>query len=350
MNELLRRDSSVLPEPARSTRRRSPRPLAEPFVGDLELGWAARASATIEAQVAYSSRSEHVSSRVINLLPGVHETWGAVSELKETLEAFGFGARVLPDCATGSPGRDDDARLCGTTVSEIYRVACSVRTLAIGDHMRQPARVLKAKTGVPVTVLPSVIGLEASDRLIALLSRLSGRAVPTRIAKQRAQLFEVMAETQAQVAGKRVGIVAEPDLLQAFVRLFERLGADVPIAVNCTSGAVPPARLPQLALSQKQLGAVTSLSREHDLDLLVGSSHVEPLAQALRIPLFLVGSPIQGRVGYQYRALGGYRGTRELVAEIREAFSACPRRRRAERRTESLVYLPRSSEAHRVGA
>jgi len=350
MNDALKDDPANW-ESAGNARRRRAQGRAEALLGEQEFAWAKLASDAIEEHVPSAQRSAHVSSRVINLMPGAHETLGAVSELKETVEAFGFGARVLPELS--HPRHEQplaSAPLCGTPLSEIEKMAGAVRTVAVGEHMRQPARLLKTKTGVPLTVLPSVIGLEASDRLIALLSDLSGRSIPTRIAKQRAQLLEAMGEVQSRVTGKRVGIFAEPDLLRAFVRLFERLGAEVPLAVNCTKGMVPLGQRTQHVQSPKELASIAGLTQEDDLDLLVGNSKVEPLARSLGIPLFLVGSPIIGRVGHQYRALGGYRGTRELVSEIGEVFSARSRRWRAERREETLVYLPRTREAHRVGA
>ena len=227
----------------------------------------------------------------------------------------------------------------------------AVRTVAIGEHMRQPARLLRARTGVPVTVLPSVIGLEQSDRLVALLSRLSGRSVPTRVAKQRGELLEAMAATQPQVIGKRVAIIAEPDLLRACVRLFERLGADVPVALNGAEGTQGVfGRRPQHAHSADDWAGLSQRLRESEVELLVASGSAQPLAEGLGIPLFLIGSPVGDRVCYQYRAFGGYRGTREFVSEIGDVFGAASPKHAAERARDSLLYFPAQKAVQHAGA
>jgi nitrogenase molybdenum-iron protein NifN len=225
-----------------------------------------------------------------------------------------------------------------------------MHTIAIGEHMRPPAEALHAKTGVPLTVLPSLTGLEASDRLLALLSRLSGRAVPARLRRQRSQLVDVMLDAHFHLSGKRVAIAADPDLLCSLVRLFTSLGAEVVVAVSSTKNCAGLAQLPCERVNIGDLGDLEQLAREHEAELLVTHSHGRQAAEALGIPLFRIGFPIFDRLGHQYRTLGGYRGTRELVCEIANVFMSRLREHKPDDFPEAVPPQPMLEDSRRVDA
>lgn len=292
------------------------------FEGALEDGWARATTALIEALVPPSGPA--TEARVVNVLPGVHETPGGINELKDTLEAFGLVPRVLPDISTSLDGYVPDAyvgtSLGGTPLDDIPSMARAVHTIAIGDHMRGPSEALTAKTGVPHTVLPTLLGLEAADQLIALLSRLSGKPAPARFRRQRSQLVDAMLDAHFHFSGKRVAIAADPDLLCSLTRLFTSLGAVVVVAVASTKNSVKLSELPCDTVQVGDLGDLEELAREAGAELLVTHSHGRQAAAALSVPLFRVGFPIFDRLGHQHRALGGYRGTRELVCELANVF------------------------------
>ena len=293
------------------------------FEGALEDGWAKATSAIIDAMVLPNAQA-NATSTVINLLPGVHETPGAVYELKEIIEAFGLQARVLPDISSSLDGYVPDSyvgtSLGGTPLSEIAEMASALHTIAIGEHMRAPAEALLAKSQVPMTVLPSLMGLSASDALVALLSRLSGRPVPARLRRQRSQLIDVMLDAHFHLSGRRVAIAADPDLLCSLVNLFTSLGADIVVAISSTKNGAGLAHLPCERVHIGDLGDLEQLASEHAAELLITHSHGRQGAEALGLPLFRIGFPIFDRLGHQYRPLAGYRGTRELICEIANVF------------------------------
>lgn len=323
------------------------------FDGALEDGWARATTAIIEALVEVPMKGGERFS-AINLLPGVHETPGAVYELKDTLEAFGFQARVLPDISSSLDGYVPDVyvgtSLGGSPLAEIGVMARAMHTIAIGEHMRAPAEALHAKTGVPVSVLPSLTGLEASDRLVALLSRLSGRPVPERLRRQRSQLVDVMLDAHFHLSGKRVAIAADPDLLCSMVQLFASLGAEVVAAVSSTKNGPALTKLPCERVHVGDLGDLEQLAQEHDAELLVTHSHGRQAAEALGIPLFRIGFPIFDRLGHQYRPLGGYRGTRELVCEIANVFISRLHEHKPEDFPEAIPPQPIWEDSRRVDA
>ena len=323
------------------------------FEGALEDGWARATTAIIEALVAAPSPLVQACS-AINVLPGVHETPGAIYELKDTLEAFGLRARFLPDISSSLDGYVPDVyvgtSLGGSALSDIGVMARALHTIAIGEHMRAPAEALHAKTGVPVTVLPSLTGLEASDRLVALLARLSGRAVPERLRRQRSQLVDVMLDAHFHLSGKRVAIAADPDLLCTLVQLLTSLGAEVVAAVSSTKNGPGLVSLPCERVHIGDLGDLEQLAKDHHAELLVTHSHGRQAAEALEIPLFRIGFPIFDRLGHQYRPLVGYRGTRELVCEIANVFISQLREHKPDDFPEAVPPQPIVEDSRHVDA
>jgi nitrogenase molybdenum-iron protein NifN len=295
------------------------------FEGALEDGWAKATTAMVESLVAPRA-VDGAPPRVVNVLPGVHETPGAIAELREIIEAFGLKARLLPDVSTSLDGHVPDAyvgtSLGGTPLGEIEDMARAVHVLALGEHMRGPGEALSQRIDVPLTVLPTVTGLEASDKLVALLAQLSGKPAPARLRQQRSQLIDAMLDAHFHLSGKRVAIAADPDLLCSLVQLLSSLGAQIVVAVSSTKNGPHLSSLPCESVHVGDLGDLEELARVQRAELLITHSHGRQAAEALGIPLFRVGFPIFDRLGHQHRLLAGYRGTRELIYEIANLFMA----------------------------
>ena len=288
------------------------------FEGALEEGWATATAAMIEGMVAIPPPSSE--PRRLNVLPGVHETPGDIDELRATIEAFCLEPFFLPDVSGSLDGHVPDAYV-GTTSggAEPARIAdmgAAVHTLAIGEHMRRPAQLLETRTGVPCTVLPSLMGLRRADRLTAFLSALSGRPAPALLRRRRSQLVDALLDGHFHFSGKRVAIGADPDLLFSMTELLTGLGAEVVAAVASTGGS---RILDEIPVEQVRVGDLADLedaAREGKADLLVTHSHGRQAAQRLGIPLYRVGFPIFDRLGGPHRVSVGYAGTRETIFEL----------------------------------
>jgi nitrogenase molybdenum-iron protein NifN len=293
------------------------------FEGALEDGWAKATAAIIEALV--SPRAVSASgARIVNILPGVHETPGTLEELRHTLAAFGLTARVVPDLSGSLDGHVPDTyigtSLGGALLAEIENMADALHTIAIGEHMREPAVRLTAKTGVPHSVLPTLLGLEHSDTLVALLSEISGVEVPSVLRRARSQLIDAMLDGHFHLSGKRLALAADPELLSALAHFFHRLGASIEVAVAATKNSPLLKELPCPEVIVGDLGDLEERARLAECELLVTHSHGNLAAEALGIPLFRIGFPIFDRLGHQHRSLGGYAGTRELIYEVANVF------------------------------
>lgn len=293
------------------------------FEGALEDGWSKATSAIIDALVL-PKPSCAGGGRTVNILPGVHETPGTIEELRQTLAAFGLTARVVPDLSGSLDGHVPDSyvgtSLGGAPLREIENMADAVYTIAIGEHMREPAERLTRRTGVGHSVLPTLLGLEQSDTLVALLSELSGAPVPGALRRARSQLIDAMLDGHFHMSGKRLALAADPDLLSALAHFFHRLGASIEVAVAATKNSPLLATLPCAEVVVGDLGDLEEQAGRAECELIVTHSHGNFAAEALGVPLFRVGFPIFDRLGHQHRSLGGYVGTRELIYEVANVF------------------------------
>ena len=188
--------------------------------------------------------------------------------------------------------------------------------------MRAPAEALHSRAGVPYTLLPTLTGLEATDRFLALLSRLSGQPVPARLRRRRSQLLDAMLDGHFHFGGRAVAIAAEPDLLYAMASFFTAMGSEVRTAIAATAGNPILATVPAASVRVGDLGDLERLAG--DADLLVSHAHGRQAAMRLGIPLLRVGFPVFDRLGVQHRRSVLYEGTRDLIFEAANIFLASP--------------------------
>ncbi|CAH2599529.1 Nitrogenase iron-molybdenum cofactor biosynthesis protein NifN [Rhodovastum atsumiense] len=289
------------------------------FAGGLEDGWARAVSAIIDAMVEPADGTAAVPPQV-NLLPGVHQTAADIEWMVETAEAFGLTAVVLPDVSGSLDGTVPEQYTAtsygGTRLESIAHMGRARHTIAIGEHMRAPAERLAARTGVPVTVLPTLTGLGPADAFVALLADISGRPVPPRLRRQRSQLVDAMLDGHFQFGGRRVAIAADPDLLCSLAGFFASMGAEVMAAVASTANAPHLDAVPTARVVVGDLMDFEDLARDSEAELLVTHSHGRQAADRLGVPLLRVGYPMFDRLGALHRCTAGYRGTRDFIFEI----------------------------------
>lgn len=291
------------------------------YVGGLQEGWATAIEAMIEAFVPAGPQPR--ITRQVNVLAGAHLTPGDVEELRDIVEAFGLQPIVLPDLSGSLDGHVPDQYVGtsygGTTVEEVRRMGHSIATLCIGEHLRDAGALLEDRCGVPSRVVASACGLEDVDRLMVVLSEISGRPVPSRLRRRRSQLVDAMLDAHFFFGGRKVAIAAEPDLLLPVSRLFATMGAEVSVAVT-TLNTPALATVPAEEITVGDLEDLEMQAKDRGCDLLVTHAHGRQAEARTGIPLFRVGFPQFDRLGAGHRVSVGYRGTRDLVFELGNLF------------------------------
>ncbi len=293
------------------------------FSGCLESGYALAVQAMVETlvpEVASAETRPGRRPRQVNVLPGAFLTPGDLEVLKDLIESFGLRPVLVPDLSDSLDGHLTDQdfsplTIGGTPLSELATLGDAAATVVVGPSMFHAADRLKARTGVPDYRFASLLGLEANDALLLALTEISGRPVPARLERQRAQLQDAMLDTHFMIGLARVAVAADPDLLGAYTTLLAGMGAEVVAAVTSARAH----SLEELPLTQVKIGDLEDLerlAREQDAELVIGNSHAAPSAERLGLPLLRAGFPLYDLIGGYQRAWIGYRGTRQALFDL----------------------------------
>jgi nitrogenase molybdenum-iron protein NifN len=256
----------------------------------------------------------------VNVLAGSFLTPGDIEHIKELIEAFGLRPLVLPDIGDSLDGHltemeSSPLTLGGTPVSDISSMGESAATLVLGNSLFEAADFLKEQTGVPDYRFNSLMGLDAVDGFVAALAKISGKPVPEKIERQRAQLQDAMVDSHFMLGFARVAIAADPDLLYGFAKLVTEMGCEVVAAVT-------PARaniLQEVPAAQVAIGDLEDLenaARNNGAQLIISNSHAVESARRLGVPLLRAGFPQYDLIGGYQRLWVGYRGTRQALFDL----------------------------------
>ena len=292
------------------------------YVGAFQDGWARAVLAMIQALV---KPTDFTMDYQINVLAGSHLTAGDIETLREIIADFGLQAIVMPDISGSLDGHVPEefspTTLGGTSLRQVRDMASSRLTLAIGEQMRGCAMELEMRSGVGFELLDTVLGLEGCDRLMALLSDISGRPVPAKYRRQRSQLIDAMLDGHFFFGGKKIAIGAEPDLLWSVSHWLHNMGCDIAVAVTTTHSPM----LGDLPCKEVLLGDLEDLETRAaatGCDVLITHSHGRQAAERLGIPLVRMGIPMFDRLGSAHQVSVGYRGTRDRIFELGNVFLA----------------------------
>lgn len=287
------------------------------FKGALQDGFAV----AVESIVKEIPQPGELRTEQVTVLAGSAFTPGDVQEIKEILTAFGLVPIFVPDLGASLDGHLEDGysavTVSGTTLKQLREVGSSAFTLALGESMRDAAKILEERFGTPYEVFGELTGLEPVDEFIQALAILSGNSVPEKYCRQRRQLQDAMLDTHFYFGAKRVSLALEPDLLWSTVHFLQSMGAQIHAAVTTTRSPL----LEKLSVKSITIGDLEDFESLADgSDLLIGNSNVSAIAKRLSVPLYRLGLPIYDRLGNGQFTKVGYRGTMELLFGIGNLF------------------------------
>ncbi len=289
------------------------------FYGSLETGYAGAVEAMIKHLVPNKPPNSTRRKR-INILASHMLTPGDIELLKSYVEAFGLTPVVIPDLSLSLDGHlteQDFTALSqgGTSVEQIKTLGQGLATIVVGRSLERAANMLRQRTQIPTEIFAHIHTLEQTDRLINLLSTLSGRKVPMVIERARGQLCDALIDTHTQLGGKKAALAMEADHLTAFSALFASVNIKLPVLIA-------PCNQPQLvALDVDEvkigdLGDLEQLAEQAKVDLLVSNSHANSIAKKLQIPLLRMGIPVHDHFGVFAKSFIGYTGIRNTLFEL----------------------------------
>jgi nitrogenase molybdenum-iron protein NifN len=289
------------------------------FAGCLESGYALAVKAMLKVLVPHVSVVGKRKKQV-NVLAGSFLTPGDVEHLKELIEAFGLRPLVLPDLADSLDGHLIEAEYSpvtvgGTPVNDISSMGESIATLVLGNSLFEAADFLKEQIGVPDYRFNSLMGLDAVDSFVAALAQISGKPVPEKIERQRAQLQDAMVDSHFMLGFARIAIAADPDLLYGFSRMVTEMGCEVVAAIAPIRANI----LQDVEAAQVGIGDLEDLeiaAKRNGAQIVISNSHAVETSRRLGVPLLRAGFPQYDLVGGYQRLWVGYRGTRQALFDL----------------------------------
>lgn len=289
------------------------------YVGCLESGYALAIESLIETLVP-ESQCAGKRPKQVNVLASAMLTPGDIEAIREWIEAFGLRAIVVPDIGDSLDGHLTEAEysaltLGGTPRSEIEIMGESTATLVIGPSLHKAANILNSRTAVPDYRFDGLMGLDDCDAFTEALAAISGRPVPEKIERHRAQLQDAMVDCHFMIGFARIALAADPDLLGMQVRFLTGMGAEIVSAVSPHKHE----SLAGLAIEKVIIGDLEDMekqARAGDAQLIIANSHAAETAHRLGLPLMRSGFPQYDHVGGYARTWVGYRGTRQALFDL----------------------------------
>ncbi len=287
------------------------------FKGALQDGFAA----AVESIVREIPKAGGIRTEQVTILAGSSLTPGDLQEIKEMVTAFGLVPIIVPDLGASLDGHLEDGyssvTASGTTIKQLRDIGSSAFTIALGESMRNAAKILEERFNIPYEVFGELTGLDAVDEFLQALAILSSNSVPEKYRRQRRQLQDAMLDSHFYFGAKRVSLALEPDLLWSTVNFLQSMGTQIHAVVTTTRSPL----LEKLPVKSVTIGDLDDFEQlAAGSDLLIGNSNVGAIAKRLSMPFYRLGIPIYDRLGNGYFTKVGYRGTMELLFGIGNLF------------------------------
>lgn len=286
----------------------------------------------VKAMVSYLSQNNGKKNGKINIIPGFVDP-GDMREIKRLTSLIGIDNILFPDTSgvldAPMTGTYEMYPSGGTKVKDIIDAGNSKMTIALGSFSAEDAAIeMEKKCKVPMKSLNTPIGIEATDRFISELTKLSYKEVPYSIEEERGQLVDLMLDSQAYFNNKKVAIYGDPDIVISLTEFVLSMGMIPSYIITGTPGDKFTREVQALLDKNHVKGKVKCAAdlfelhqwiKNEPVDILMGNTHGKFIARAENIPLIRVGFPILDRYAHQYFPIVGYKGSIRLIEMISNA-------------------------------
>jgi nitrogenase molybdenum-iron protein NifN len=288
------------------------------YIGSMQEGYQRTVEALVSTLAGHPTKPLEQSSLdevpCIALLPGCHLTPGDVDELKEIVMDFGFRPITIPDLSISLDGHAEleaaPVVQGGTLLEDFQRLARAKACLSFGLSMEKAGEILKKKHDIPHFNFPSLTGLTATDTFVLTLAKLSGKAIPEKLLRQRSRLLDTLADYHDQIGALKIAIALEMDLLYSLASCLAEVGSEISVALAASQAGIHQLSLP----IPIEVGDLESLEeRAGKSTLIIANSNGRQAAGLLKLPHLRAGLPVFDRAGYPQKRWIGYEGTQQFL-------------------------------------
>ncbi|WP_028226426.1 nitrogenase molybdenum-iron protein subunit beta [Paraburkholderia ferrariae] len=259
---------------------------------------------------------------------------GNMKEIRRIFDLFGVTVNVICDPSeTWNTPTDGEFRMYegGTTKAEVERALNAKATFVFQEFCSEKTSKFIAEHGQEVVVLNAPVGVAGTDRFLMEISRVTGKPIPAELEKERGQLVDAMADSQAHLHGKRFALYGDPDQMLGYAEFLLELGAE-PAHVLATNGNDTWAAKVQALFDASPYGAGCKVYPKRDLwhmrsllftepvDFLIGNTYGKYLERDTKTPLIRMVFPIFDRHHYHRFPTWGYEGALRMLVTLLDEF------------------------------
>jgi nitrogenase molybdenum-iron protein NifN len=286
--------------------------------------------AATKAIIAHYARPTEPHRRINVIVP--HISPADIREIQRILTLMGLEYTLIPDYSMTLDrpygGKYQKIPSGGTKPADIAAMPGAPLTIQFGETCPDelsPGLWLQNEYGVPHVNLPLPIGLEATDRFLELLRKISGRDLPASLATERGWLLDGMADAHKYMAEGRPVIYGEPELVYAMTRVCTENGAGPAVIASGTRNSrlslcLEPllARLDEqpVLLEETDFATIEEEALRTGSNIAIGHSGGKFLTERHGIPVVRIGFPVHDRIGGQRILSAGYAGTLALLDRL----------------------------------
>jgi nitrogenase molybdenum-iron protein beta chain len=257
-------------------------------------------------------------------------TVGNLREVKRLLNAMGVNYTILSDTSDvfDTPTDGEFRMYDGGTTLEATKAALNAKaTLSMQEFCTEKSLTYAASKGQETVALNHPVGVKGTDEFLLAVSKLTGKAIPPELEKERGRLVDAIADSTAHLHGKKFAIYGDPDLTYGLAAFLMELGAE-PVHVLATNGNKDwAAKMRALfdsspfgkgchAYAGKDLWHMRSLLFTEPVDFVIGNTYGKYLERDTGTPLIRIGFPVFDRHHHHRFPVWGYQGGLNVLVRI----------------------------------
>jgi nitrogenase molybdenum-iron protein beta chain len=257
-------------------------------------------------------------------------TVGNMREIKRLFDLMGVEYTFLGDNSdVWDTPSDGEFRMYdgGTKLEDAANAIHANATISMQEFCTEKTLDLIEASGQETVAFNHPVGVEATDRFLMEVARLSGKTIPDSIRKERGRLIDAIADSNSHIHGKKFALYGDPDLTLGLTGFLLELGAE-PVHVLSTNGgqawrekveallAASPFGKNCHVYSGKDLWHMRSLLFTEPVDFLIGNTYGKFLERDTKTPLIRLGFPIFDRHHHHRYPVWGYQGGLNVLVKI----------------------------------